>query len=1180
MAITAIKIHPAIGVARLGNSPTDFFIGPERPWDHPDPAGGFKDGQCRVKRQAARFRVFAYHDDDSVQELTAADADITWTVHLVNRKAVTRNAGGTVAEKTIDPGARTLNGVNQQALFDNGQITLPSAPVATVPLGEIRTDDDGRLLVLGGFGKSASPGGHPIGGLYSPDWYDDIADGPVTASVTINASGDTFDAVGAWVIVGPPKFAPHVDNVVTLHDRLLQQAVAQGWVAAPASTSYTQDIYPILQRAIDSQWVRGDAQFHHVWTHPLYGANAAVDGMRTAIFNKLKPSGNMPAVVGQLTDTQLAHMARWRDNSFARDWVAAPQPAADITAPGLDLAGLEHCVGEYFAPGIEAGGGGTQPIVVPANFIGASDPMRLDHAAVVPGGITEFMSVPWQSDFSACGGSWWPAPRPGTVIPQGTTTYEAWNRDVTSGTEMVNEWHTLGFVVKQGSEQVEVDRCDSTFINLLTPHLDFQDVPQGPAGMSRKMALPISFEVKSTGGAVTLDLQSGPSHARLVADPFSNPVSVGPTSGNAIVTARLWIVYETGALGEFITDAVTVRHAASGRTWQVTITANTVARLRAAVALALDRSGSMSGDRGDGQPKHLALREAAKIFVDVMVEDDGIGLVRYDQDAQPFQAITDLGAAGDPFDSARNDTKNRIDGPDLDPAGATSIGDGIYEARLLLDAASGYDLKSLVVMTDGVENRARYISEVGAQVDARTYALGLGTPQNTSAAALQTLSGNNGGYLLVTGAIDAQNQFILKKYFLQILAGISNADVVLDPSGMLVPGVVQEIPFQLTEADAGIDVILLTPYPQAVDFRVRTPDGDLIEPWMSGMSPQVSYLSSQGVAYYRLVLPMELRAMRPNQAGTWTALLSIGKPRPRPPQQGVPNTGRVAARVRVEGQSFTPSQAPSDAYVWEAGVAGQTLGADQQQPLYASAARTGDGRRRVLPYSLIVHSYSNLSLRASLDQDGYDLGARMHLQATLAESGMPLRPGANVWAEITQPDRSVRQLPLQETEDGRFQAAFTAEAGGVYHCRIRASGRSRAGYAFQREQTLTAVAWRGGDRDALPPGGDGLIDWLEERDQRLCALLQCLLPKRGAITPEVAKQLQAAGFDLEAARACLKKYCQPKRDQDAHYDGPLPGARRTSAMPVRVVRAASSTETPDRSPPAADSDKGGCGCSD
>ena len=32
-----------------------------RVWEPPDPPGGFKDSQCRVKRQAARVRVYAYH---------------------------------------------------------------------------------------------------------------------------------------------------------------------------------------------------------------------------------------------------------------------------------------------------------------------------------------------------------------------------------------------------------------------------------------------------------------------------------------------------------------------------------------------------------------------------------------------------------------------------------------------------------------------------------------------------------------------------------------------------------------------------------------------------------------------------------------------------------------------------------------------------------------------------------------------------------------------------------------------------------------------------------------------------------------------------------------------------------------------------------------------------------------
>jgi len=90
-------------------------------------------------------------------------------------------------------------------------------------------------------------------------------------------------------------------------------------------------------------------------------------------------------------------------------------------------------------------------------------------------------------------------------------------------------------------------------------------------------------------------------------------------------------------------------------------------------------------------------------------------------------------------------------------------------------------VNSLVVLTDGVENSPRMIADVAADINEFTYAVGLGQPQNISVPALQTISGNNGGYLLVTGAIGTDNRFLLQKYFLQILAGISNAEIVLDP---------------------------------------------------------------------------------------------------------------------------------------------------------------------------------------------------------------------------------------------------------------------------------------------------------------------------------------------------------------------------------------------------------------
>ena len=145
-------------------------------------------------------------------------------------------------------------------------------------------------------------------------------------------------------------------------------------------------------------------------------------------------------------------------------------------------------------------------------------------------------------------------------------------------------------------------------------------------------------------------------------------------------------MYRTGAAPSAIpTQTVTVREPVSGQTWSIAIDANTVARKTAAVALVLDRSGSMAEDRGDGVSKHISLQQAAEIFVDVMLEGDGVGLVRYDQDAQVVQQVLQLGAGGI-SDFNRSNTIDLIRGNSFDPAGATSIGDGIFEGRQILNS--------------------------------------------------------------------------------------------------------------------------------------------------------------------------------------------------------------------------------------------------------------------------------------------------------------------------------------------------------------------------------------------------------------------------------------------------------------------------------------------------------------
>ena len=115
---TVYRIHLEIGVAGVGNSPGEFFIGPEHRGELPEPQGGFKDAQCRVKRQAARFRIFAHYDDGSVEEITDAEADITWTVQLANRKAAYLGRGNSEPANDLvtDPGARSTTGSHKEIL--------------------------------------------------------------------------------------------------------------------------------------------------------------------------------------------------------------------------------------------------------------------------------------------------------------------------------------------------------------------------------------------------------------------------------------------------------------------------------------------------------------------------------------------------------------------------------------------------------------------------------------------------------------------------------------------------------------------------------------------------------------------------------------------------------------------------------------------------------------------------------------------------------------------------------------------------------------------------------------------------------------------------------------------------------------------------------------------------------
>jgi L-Lysine epsilon oxidase N-terminal/L-lysine epsilon oxidase C-terminal domain len=478
--IVKAAIYPPIGIARVGNSPDEYFIGPEVPDPAPLPPGSYRDAEHRLKRQASRFRIYGINAKGQlICELTAADAkvEIAWSVQLANLKAAwygfqlaldipeaasapqttLRNAA--IADRkrlAITPSLKTVNGCNaSRERVDDGEFMGKK-----VYLGEIFTDDAGRLIVLGGRGKSAScDGSWATTFANNEGWHDDISDGPVTAKVTLN--GTPLEVVPAWVIVAPPNYGPQRKSVRTMWDLMRDVAIKAGTLAAPARPSFTHDILPVFERMAGLQWVNAGFAAGFGWGGAFdFSSSAAIVKLadrsvanrewRHLIANQFRrfdvdswspkpwpwlygdamnlPTPPTPRAHAALSDTQIAILDRWADGDFETDYDPAYVPPTDIdqvdvTEQGdvLTQAALEFCLADAFHPGCEM----TWPVraatmyMAPFRFLHASaswvdsnlaqvltsDTVKAAEGPLygqIPGGITRWMAVPWQTDTASC----------------------------------------------------------------------------------------------------------------------------------------------------------------------------------------------------------------------------------------------------------------------------------------------------------------------------------------------------------------------------------------------------------------------------------------------------------------------------------------------------------------------------------------------------------------------------------------------------------------------------------------------------------------------------------------------------------------------------------------------------------------------------------------------------------
>lgn len=525
MSTITYEIHPAIGVARLGSSTLDgedgYFLGPE-----PDgtPPVAYRDKAGNLKRQAARFRVFACQRDDEGRLIDSTEVSldsvhsITWTVHLANRKGIARRRYGSgpgsrnavvrsdESDRTviIDPGPRSVRMPGDRQVFDGGRFHD-----TVVPLGEIKMERDGRLRVLGGFGRAGSdPKQGPLTFLDghfadNANWFDDTSDGPVC--VTIELPDGTVATSQAWVIVGPPDFAPGITNLVTLYDVLFDLAVTRGLLPAPTELSeplsFRHHVRPLLQRAVGYRWVNRWATFGGTGKARVsgFGVGDTPGGfwaaladpspqaapLRRRIVDRLRnpdPSGPAPQVrplelmprisdalwrrrdegnVLTLTPTQYKIMLAWAEGAFVND-LDQTNRLRELLPDGLDRLAIEACVGGPLYPGVEVEG----TVITDASRFLPGEPFRLSHQAVLPGEVTCYNAVPWQADFLSCrwqeteGGKprqlgWWPAQRPDDVfLHPNAKTMVPWDRGLGEDyQDMVDKWDRLGFLVNRGSDE-------------------------------------------------------------------------------------------------------------------------------------------------------------------------------------------------------------------------------------------------------------------------------------------------------------------------------------------------------------------------------------------------------------------------------------------------------------------------------------------------------------------------------------------------------------------------------------------------------------------------------------------------------------------------------------------------------------------------------------------------------
>ncbi|MDX1366740.1 LodA/GoxA family CTQ-dependent oxidase [Pseudomonas sp.] len=366
--------------------------------------------------------------------------DIVWTVHLANKKSnwyiipedlgidnykngatpalrnnippfsANINDSTRLSQLVIDPGPRTVQGANAVPVAFNKQTTAnswvdgkgvvqwpnypqsypadhfpnmdcPHGPIDT--LGELQTDQYGRLIVTGGYGRACAMIDPSTKQPYSLNsdidndgWFDDGSDGPVYATLQYS-DGSSQDVQGhAWVTATDPAYAPQTLNSVSLWDDMhdvwvrhlaLQPSLfASGTFQTSYQPSFGDELFPIFRASAMQMWntnlnLTGSTAHASVDeiqpdTDPATTILSGLGFIRNPNdASQLQNSRMMPLSLGDagqsfltLRKTQYFYLTQWESKQYSQSGTLSLN-----AGEYLDKAVLVNCLGGRFSPGID-----------------------------------------------------------------------------------------------------------------------------------------------------------------------------------------------------------------------------------------------------------------------------------------------------------------------------------------------------------------------------------------------------------------------------------------------------------------------------------------------------------------------------------------------------------------------------------------------------------------------------------------------------------------------------------------------------------------------------------------------------------------------------------------------------------------------------------------------------------